>query len=105
MTPLKFQIAFDVFGLDEPTTGRLWDAIARSGHPLAKRLWWTFVREDTRRSRGFARRLAAVLTVQTPQQWSRMLEHLVETGRLTQRESTMVLECLLPLIDAAGAWR
>jgi hypothetical protein len=102
--PLKFRIVWATLGLDAPTMQRLWDALSRTGHPLGRRLAWRFVKEDSRKTRGIAERLAAVLTAHPLTAWHELLEHLVETERLTRAEANAVLECWLPLVDAQGQW-
>lgn len=103
--PLKFRIVWGTLDLDEPTTGRLWTALSRTGHPLGKRLYWLFVKEDRRKARGITERLGALLLASPLQAWSQLLEHLVQTERLTRPEANRILECLLPLVDANGKWR
>ena len=103
--PLKFRLVWQVLGLDELTTMRLWTAVGRSGHPLGKRLYWLFVKEERRAARGIADRLGALLVAQPLHAWSRLLDHLVATERLTRPEANAVLECFLPLVDDQGQWR
>jgi hypothetical protein len=102
---LKFHLTLQTLGaVDAATSARLWDALQHSGHPLARRLWWWFTKEEPRAAEGFHVRLAAVLLASSPPAWITMGETLVGEG-LERREANALSECMLTLVGADGEWK
>jgi hypothetical protein len=103
--PTRFQLWWELTGVDAPLARRLWDALRRVKHPRASKVTWFFGRLERRPLAQLEQQLLLHKQHVSLHEWVELVEACVSQDVLSRREGSAIQDALCHWARQDGSWK